>query len=272
MQERKVRKPSFAGTFYPSDPAKLQSDVEQYISNAEIKACSKDLVAVIAPHAGYVYSGQVAGFSYKAVSECFKDSHKSLNVFLIGPSHQVFVKGLAVSNVNIWETPLGNIEVSDITDKMIKETRLCNCNNEAHRLEHCLEVQLPFLQVALSGMDFKIIPILISEMDFAEAAGTLNEYLDEDSLLVVSSDLSHYFGYKEALALDNRTIQPIVNSDISEFETYGEACGKLPIKIAMELASTNMWNPMLLKYKNSGDTAGDKESVVGYASISFYKD
>lgn len=267
MAEERIRKPVFSGKFYPDDSETLQFAIRQFLDTISLDCKRGHLKSLVCPHAGYIYSGYTAGHSYKVLEQCLGGFKNDLKIFLIGPCHNTEVEGLALSTMDEWNTPIGGVEVSSVVSDMIQSEEDCHENNQAHELEHSLEVQLPFLQVTLANRDFNIIPILVSKGDYSAYADILEKYLDDDSLLLVSTDLSHYDSYDSAKEKDKKTIDAILDLNIDQFQSLGDACGKLPLLILLELAKRNKWKPNLADYRNSGDTAGDKTAVVGYASI-----
>jgi len=269
MSEVKVRKPVYAGSFYPEDAETLRFAVSQYIDAAEINCDRCKLKAIISPHAGYIYSGYTAGYSYKAVKKFAKGLGGTVKIFLLGPCHKTLVQGLVVSCADTWHMPFGAVKVSDVAKELVKNEDLCSDSDQAHLQEHSLEVQLPFLSVSLVGHEYEIIPILCSELDYKAAAKLISKYLDDNSLIVVSTDLSHYQSSEVANERDKKTIDAISNLDTEALMRNGDACGKTPVSILIELAKMNKWKVNLANYSNSGDTAGDKSAVVGYVSMYF---
>jgi AmmeMemoRadiSam system protein B len=242
-----------AGMFYPEDKKKLKSQIEDFIKNAKAVEINGKLKGLIVPHAGYIYSGIVAAAGYRLL----KDQKR---IILVGPSHRVMFEGFASSDYNYWETPLGDV-------KTIKNHGIVTIN-EAHDYEHSLEVQLPFLQVMLK--DFKILPISVGKADYKKLADKLSEII-EDGIVIVSSDLSHYYPYKTAMKVDSEANKAIPALDVEEAKDI-EACGKIGILALMEMAKKHKWKGKLVDYRNSGDTAGSREQVVGYGCYAFYGD
>lgn len=269
MDGVKVRKPVYAGSFYPEDAETLRFAVNQYIDAAEVNCDKCRLKAVISPHAGYIYSGYTAGYSYKVVQKCAKGFSGTVKVFLLGPSHKALVEGMVVSGVDEWHTPFGSVAVSDVAKELTKNEELFSDIDQAHLQEHSLEVQLPFIHLALPSHQYEIIPILCSDLDYKAAAQLVNKYLDDNSLIVVSTDLSHYQPYDIANAKDKKTIDAILNLDSELFIQDGDVCGKMSVLMLIELAKMNSWKVNLAHYNNSGDAVGDKSAVVGYASMYF---
>jgi len=270
-----IRPSSVAGTFYPEDPEELKKTIQGLLSKVTTKEKQKNLRSLILPHAGYIYSGQIAAYGYKTIKP---DTFN--RVILLGPSHHFSFKGLAATPESFWETPLGKVKIiaKDKFAKIKKEKNIVE-SIEFHRPEHCLEVQLPFLQMTLSN--FELFPLLIGEIDTSIAADILMPIINKKTLLIVSSDLSHYMPYSQAKIADKATIDSILKNDIEQFNEYGNACGKKPIEILLEIAKRKKWNSKLLCAMNSGETVGgiclpqkndqDENQVVGYASIMFYE-
>lgn len=270
-----VRPSAVAGTFYPEDPEELKKTIQGFLSKVAARKKQKNLKALILPHAGYIYSGQIAAYGYKAIKP---DTFNK--VILLGPSHHFAFKGLAAAPESFWETPLGKVKVigKDKFAKLKGEENIIE-SIEFHRPEHCLEVQLPFLQMTLNN--FELFPLLIGEIDTNIAVDILMSIIDKKTLLIVSSDLSHYMPYSQAKIADKVTVDSILKNDIKQFNEYGNACGKKPIEILLEVAKRKKWNSKLLCAMNSKETVGgiclpqkndqDESQVVGYASIMFYE-
>jgi AmmeMemoRadiSam system protein B len=257
-----VRPAAVAGAFYPGAAAALKRAVLTYLDEAQ----PPDVVprAVIAPHAGYIYSGPVAAYAFKALETV---QRRTWTVYLMGPAHFVPIAGVALGRFRAFQTPLGDVPVAtERVAAMLQNSRLYEEAAVAHAPEHSLEVELPFLQLTLG--DFRIVPMLFGDVNPAEVAQDLGGRLDEDSLIVVSSDLSHYYDYETARRLDQRLLADLLAGDIAAV-ARGQACGLLPILTLMHLAQSRGWRPVLLDYRNSGDTAGDKHRVVGYASVAY---
>lgn len=249
-----VREPAVADSFYPGDKEGLSGLIKEYLSKAKLKNFSSRPKAIIVPHAGYVYSGQVAAFAF-SVLKAYK------RVVVVGPSHFMVFSGACYDDSEEWSTPLGSVKLfhpdSDFLFPM----------NSAHAQEHSVEVELPFLQCVLKNFEF--LPVLTGEVDPEELAKDIVGLLNENTLLVVSSDLSHYLPYDGAVALDKKSIDFVLKNDVVGFEKSGDACGKTGIAMLMHIAKLKGWKPVLLNYANSGDVTGDKSEVVGYASIAF---
>ncbi|MBN1258425.1 AmmeMemoRadiSam system protein B, partial [Candidatus Peregrinibacteria bacterium] len=252
------REPAVAGMFYPADPTALQGMITSYLNEAKDFELP-NLKGLICPHAGYVYSGPTAGVAYRQI----QNRPIPENLFLIGPAHHVYIEA-GVGNYSSFVTPLGEVPVNrDIAGKL--EHGDFPFEKEAHRPEHCLEVQVPFIQ--MTAPKSSIIPILVGGMSPEELAKSLDEYfVRPDTFFIISSDLSHYQLYDEAVETDKRTLKIIEKLDIQE-ENLVDACGKIGIGAIMRLAKKHGYKIKLLDYRNSGDTAGDKSAVVGYGAL-----
>ena len=262
----RVRKPAVAGAFYPADPGRLQAMVTRYLEDARPPALPGRVRAVIAPHAGYIYSGPVAGYSFRALAPLPENA----TIFLMGPAHYVPVSDVALGDFRTMETPLGPVQVDDALVQTLARASACfTIQNDAHLPEHSLEVELPFLQtIAADG--FRVVPMLFGQPSPDCVADALAPLLAEDprARVVVSSDLSHYHPYATARRLDAAFIDAVLRGDMVAV-ARGEACGRYPILALMAIAQRLGWTPHLLDYRNSGDTAGDKRQVVGYTAIAF---
>jgi len=269
-----AKEPAAAGTFYPADKNALKESVEGFLSKAESRPYEGRLIAIISPHAGYIYSGQVAAYGYKAIKG--RDIKK---VVLIGPSHHVSFKGASVYTKGSFRTPIGNIKINErLAEGLLNEAADIRFYPEAFEKEHSIEVQLPFLQTVLR--DFTIVPILVgspTRQTFEHLISRLTEMIDEKTLIIASSDLSHYHDYLTAKDMDGKIISAVERlsvTDTGQLLTEGKAelCGGFPVMIAIEVARRAGANTgALLKYANSGDVTNDKDRVVGYASIGLYK-
>jgi MEMO1 family protein len=272
MSNLSIRRPAVAGQFYPGDPDQLREVVRRYIAEAALPEdlvatradVRADIRAVIAPHAGYIYSGPTAGYAFKALSEL---PEKSWTVFLMGPAHRAYVSGVALGNYAAFQTPLGEapVAVERVAD-MLESSSLYTRAAEAHALEHCLEVEVPFLQEALA--DFTLIPMLFGDVDPQPVAADLIDRIGPDDLIVVSSDLSHYHAYDQAKKIDQALLEALLEGN-ERGVIKGEACGSAPAVTLMDVARQRGWLPWLLDYRTSGDTAGDKRQVVGYGAVAY---
>lgn len=250
IRGRIMREPKMAGAFYPANKEELSNQLKLLFKKAETKS-SPNVKAIIVPHAGYIYSGIVAATGYKLIDKKFK------KIIIMGPSHQVPIEGGAYDINKHWKTPLGNIELFKLNNTGIEEHPI------AHEFEHSLEVQVPFLQQTLS--DFKICPITLGSFPKNLPEEIINS-LDEETFIVVSSDLSHYLPYDVAVEKDKKTIKRILSGE--KIHPY-DACGADCINVLEEVAKKKKWTPKLIDYKNSGDTAGSPFQVVGYACIAY---
>jgi len=267
MQSDNVREPAVADMFYPGDESRLKKMIFEYLDKAEDKGVTGQLKAVISPHAGYIYSASIAAYSYKLFKKV--DQSKKWKILLLGPSHQVPFSGVAAPNFNKWKMPLGSVEIKDIRE-IIGDSDLITEIPEAGVDEHSLEVQVPFLQMVLK--DFVLYPLILGSLN----GGLFAEYLTEfcardDVIVVVSSDLSHYLPYGEARKVDEITSKAICDLDVDKMSREGDACGKMGILTLMNISKKLEWKCKILDYRNSGDTAGDKNQVVGYGAWAFYK-
>lgn len=270
-----LRKAAIAGSWYPGNPSVLRSDIEKYFQSVAKLELEGDIVGIIAPHAGYVYSGQVAAHAYKLV--CGK---KYDVIIVIGPSHHHAFHGVSVYGSGSYETPLGIVPVDDVLALDMKAlSKIVQDIPAAHLQEHSVEIHLPFLQVALGHFHF--VPLVMGD----QSAGTCRELAEviyqatrgKKILVVGSSDLSHFHSYNEATKLDAIALQSLKDADAegllqSLVDEHTEACGGGPMAVTM-LAARKMGanRTKFLKYANSGDVTGDKSSVVGYAAAVYYK-
>ena len=264
----KTRLPAVAGAFYPFDKRELSAMVGDYVSKGKDVLLKGKLRGLVVPHAGYVYSGPVAGAGYKLLS---KHSQGIERIILLGPSHHAWFKGASEGGFDEWITPLGKVKAGSLASKLKGEGKgLVQTIPQAHVPEHCLEVQLPFLQSVLKK-DFEIFPLLCGEVDAGLLAKAIAPAVDAKTLVIASSDLSHYLPYEVAVKVDKNANELVPALDIRGFEAKGDACGKTPILVLMHLAKIKGWKGLFLDYKNSGDTAGDKSRVVGYGCYAFYE-
>ena len=283
-KQQLVREPAVAGLFYPKDPAELSRMIDRLLAAAPVEPVG-DLKAIVCPHAGYEFSGPVAAYSFKNLVGRRFDT-----VIILGPSHYALFDGASVPAVDAYRTPLGLVPISPKARALAK---ISPCLSEPFcpvqrppwwpqsskpapdpgkdtpdTWEHSVEVEVPFLQKVLTN--FAILPVVFGNVDPAQVAQAVETQLDDKTLIVVSSDLSHYHPYDDAKELDTRCVKAMCNLDIKAMESQ-EACGKLPILALLHLAHQNGWQARLLDYRNSGDTSGDKShGVVGYSAIAFF--
>jgi MEMO1 family protein len=241
-----VRAPAVAGTFYPADADELRSTVSRLLASAPPGLPAK---AIVAPHAGYVYSGPIAASAFRCLSPGVR------RVVLFGPSHFALLRGVAAPKAAAFETPLGRVAL-DVPDELPR-------NDAPHALEHSLEVEVPFLQVALG--DFRLVPLAVGDADPAEIAEVLARLWDgPETAIVVSSDLSHYLPYDEAREMDGQTARRI---EQLVPVAPGAACGAAPLNGLLFEAARRGMRCERLDLRNSGDTAGDRSRVVGYGAF-----
>ena len=257
------RPTAVAGLFYPANANELADLVNIELSTATVKPEHHPL-AIIVPHAGYIYSGSTAASVFKYL-EALRSSIK--RVLLIGPSHRVPFQGLALSNADFFQTPLGPIRIDKHAQEKLLTVPDIHILNQAHANEHSLEVQLPFLQQVLD--DFALIPIVAGHASPELVAQAIDAVWDgNETLVVISSDLSHYHDYKTAQQLDNFTSRAIVELDYTAIQS-ANACGYVGINGLLLFAQQHHLKASTVKLCNSGDTAGDKDSVVGYGAYLF---
>jgi AmmeMemoRadiSam system protein B len=251
----RVRPPAVAGMFYPDDPVELEAMVRRFLAEGAGYSLPTPK-ALIVPHAGYMYSGPVAGTAYATVADAPVE-----RILLVGPSHYVWFSGLAHPDVEAFATPLGLIPVAD----PVFERAPVVHSPEAHAREHSLEVQLPFLQVLFGTPE--IVPLVVGDAAPEDVAGALEEQA-EGSLILISSDLSHYLTYDEARLIDAATSQSIVDLDPNGLHR-DSACGVIGIQGMLLYARRHGLRCVLLDLRNSGDTAGGHDRVVGYGAFAF---
>ena len=260
-----VRPPAVAGTFYPDDPARLSAQLEVLLADAQLASDAGGWPrALIAPHAGYIYSGPIAASAYARIAP---GRDTITRVVLLGPAHRVPVRGLAVSSAESFDTPLGLVPLDhDAIDRCQTLPGVC-VSDEAHAAEHSLEVHLPFLQTVLGK--FSLVPLVVGDASPDEVAGVIDLLWDgPETLIVVSSDLSHYEPYSVAARLDGatqRAIEGLRPGDISS----AQACGRIPVQGLLLAAQRRGLRVETLDVRSSGDTAGSRDAVVGYGAWSF---
>jgi AmmeMemoRadiSam system protein B len=271
----RIRKPAVAGYFYPSNPDKLTKDIELILTNSNPTIMPKDIFGIISPHAGYLYSGRTAAYAYNLIK-----GRNIETVVIISPSHREYFNGISIFDGDAYETPLGIIRLNKImAEKLTTGGKLIFKGIAGHGEEHAIEVQLPFLQAVLN--EFEIVPIVMGDQNkpfITELSSKLAEAIDNKTLIVASSDLSHYHTKTKAYELDS-----IVERRISNFEYEKlqddletgrcEACGGGPIVAMMQSAALlNKKRSVILHRSDSGDTSGDNKEVVGYLSAAIYGD
>jgi len=279
-----VREPAVAGLFYPGEERVLAKTVDALLEGAPAHRFPR-LKGLVCPHAGYAFSGQTAAIGYKTLV-----GRQIETVIVMGPSHYAFLEGACIPDAQAYRTPLGLAEISEKARDLARTApfgleKPCPVQRPAwwaqapkpapergqdtpETWEHSVEVQVPFLQ-RVAGK-FKILPIVLGEVDPEQVAKALAAILDDKTIVVASSDLSHYHPYNAAKALDNRCVQAICAMNTDDMKGQ-EACGKTPILALMHLAKIKGWKAQLLDCRNSGDVSGDKDRVVGYAAVAFYE-
>jgi hypothetical protein len=279
----KLREPAVAGMYYPRDPAELSRAIDTYLVGAKVEPLNGELKALICPHAGYPASGPVAASAFRLLA-----GHRFETVIVLGPSHFADLRAASVTNADMFRTPLGDVPVSAKArvlaglgpfalephclvrrpDWWQRSSRSAPAEDTADTWEYSVEVEVPFLQRTLNR--FELVPVVCGKIDGEQAAQALMQILDDRTLIIASSDLSHYYPEAKARELDQRCIDAICRLDIVAMESQN-ACGRIPILTLMHVARQKGWQAHLLDYRNSGDTLGDlSRGVVGYAAIAFY--
>lgn len=256
-----VRPPAVAGLFYPDDPTQLAATVDRDIAAARPSGPTPK--AVIAPHAGYAYSGPVAGSAYAQLAA----AHGTVSrVLLLGPAHRVPVDGMALPGVDAFDTPLGPVAVDDEARSVALAHPAVHIDDHAHAPEHSLEVHLPFLVRAL-GPEIRVLPIVVGRVPATDVADLLDLlWGGPETVIVVSSDLSHYLSYEAAVERDRSTADAITGRRVTEIGPY-DACGAYPVAGLLEAAKRHGLGVTAVDLRNSGDTAGDRSRVVGYGAF-----
>ncbi len=259
-----VRAAAVAGLFYPREPATLAGEISEYLEQAdEDRLCPGFPKMVIVPHAGFIYSGAVAAHAYDLLRPARGVVKR---VVLMGPCHRVAVKGLALPGSGAFDTPLGRIPIDTAGEALVRDLPQVCVVPATHAQEHAIEVQLPFLQQVLG--QFSLLPFVVGAASAAQVAEVIDKLWGTDeTLFVISSDLSHYHSYAAARTMDAETVRAIVDLDLNI--NHQQACGATPISGALLVAKQRGLKPRLLKSSNSGDAAGGKDRVVGYASFTF---
>ncbi|MDT8404366.1 AmmeMemoRadiSam system protein B [Sulfuriflexus sp.] len=254
-----IREAAVAGLFYPADPAELDRQLDEFLAKAGDD--HKPALALIVPHAGYVYSGPVAARAY---THLFPLHDKVRKVALLGPAHRVGFHGIAMSSADYFVTPLGQIPLDHEARQDLLRLPQVQQLDQAHADEHCLEVQLPFLQKLLG--DFSLIPLVVGDADAVEVAEVIEQlWRDEHTLVVISTDLSHYHDYLTAQQLDQNTCSAIESLEPDAIG-YDQACGRNALNGLLTVAKRRHLHVHTLDLRNSGDTAGPRDRVVGYGA------
>jgi AmmeMemoRadiSam system protein B/AmmeMemoRadiSam system protein A len=259
-----VKMPAVAGSFYPADSHELRSMIASFLAEATLTETPHPRI-IIAPHAGYIFSGAIAANAYRVLSTM----QHIKRVVLLGPAHYVAIDGVALPSYTAFRTPLGDIPVDHSVYPTLLTIPHVNVVDEPFEREHSLEVQLPFLQTLLPHCN--IVPILVGHPDKTLIVNLINQFWsDPDTLIVVSSDLSHYHKYDVAKQIDQQTLSAILKLEPDLIEPE-RACGCFAIKGALEFAKQKRLQPSLKDLRNSGDTQGPRDRVVGYSAIHFYE-
>lgn len=266
---KEIRPAAVAGAFYPGEPGVLIQDIRAMLTAVHPRPLAQNMQikALIVPHAGYIYSGPIAASAY---AQLVPLRHKIKHVVLLGPVHRVPVRGLALpGTVDSFATPLGLIPLNKPAMERITSLPQVVESVPAHAMEHSLEVQLPFLQLVLD--DFNLLPLAVGDATPQEVAEVLEALWDEpNTLIVISSDLSHYLPYDVAKRVDHATAQSILG--LAAPISHEQACGGTPINGLLLAARRHHLTPQLLDLRNSGDTEGDRGRVVGYGAFAFFED
>jgi AmmeMemoRadiSam system protein B len=258
-----IRPAAVAGMFYPDNPIVLRQTLADLLADAPAADAPRAPKALIVPHAGYVYSGAVAASAYARLAEL---RGRIRRVVLLGPTHRVYVRGLALPGVERFATPLGEIQLDREAMQGIADLPQVTTSVAAHQMEHSLEEQLPFLQQVLG--DFMLLPLAVGEASADEVASVLEQvWGGDETLIVISSDLSHFLPDALARKVDGATVDAILALD--PHLSHEQACGATPVNGLLLAARRHGLHPVALDVRNSSDTAGDPERVVGYAAFAF---
>jgi AmmeMemoRadiSam system protein B len=259
-----IRTPAVAGMFYPAHAQELRNLVKNLLQQVT-NIAGPVPKAIIAPHAGYIYSGPIAASVYARVAQARETINR---VVLLGPSHRVPLRGLATSNMTSFATPLGNVLIDRPAIEEILTRPQVSLLEQAHEREHSLEVQLPFLQEVLK--EFKLVPLVVGEATPQEVGEVLETlWGGEETLIVISSDLSHYQDYQTAQQMDQQTSKAIENLRPEDIH-YEQACGRNPVNGLLAVAKVKGMQAHTVDLRNSGDTAGARQQVVGYGAYVFH--
>jgi len=271
----RIRHQQVAGYFYPAEKDKLQKDIALMLQGAKLEKSFNKIFGIVSPHAGYIYSGKTAAYAYNLLKG---KSYKT--VIIISPSHAEYFPGISIYDGEAYETPLGLVEIDQqLVDKLVENSEIIFRGIQGHRKEHALEVQIPFLQSVIN--DFKIVPIVMgdqSKMFVDELADKISKIVDDETLVVASSDMSHFYSSEEADRLDSVVEKRINDFDFDQLlidldDHECEACGGGPIAAMMKAASLkNINKSYIISRSDSGDITGDKSEVVGYLSAVVYQD
>lgn len=258
-----VKRPAVAGMFYPADPQELRALLQGLFAGVHPDSGERPL-ALVAPHAGYQYSGPIAAAAYATLAPWTEQIKR---VVVLAPSHRVPFSGIATSSADDFETPLGLIPVDRDAVAAVERLPGVQRLDQAFAQEHALEVQLPFLQTALET--FALVPLIVGESNAEQVGAVIEQLWQADTLIVVSSDLSHYLDYQSCQQKDRLTTQAIEHLDPGSIGPY-DACGYQPLNGLLRIARQQGWHVMTVDLRNSGDTSGDKSRVVGYGAYVFH--
>ena len=262
QQNTRIRPAAVAGYFYPAEETELRHMINQLMGQAT--AAGPAPKALVAPHAGYIYSGLTAAMAYVNLLPV---RGKITRVILLGPAHRVYIRGMALSSATHFSTPLGNIEIDQAAVKLLKKLPQVIVSDAAHQDEHSLEVHLPFLQSVFS--QFTLVPLVVGETSPQQVAEVLELFWgDPGTMIIISSDLSHFHDYETAKKIDAATTHAIEHLELEKIGSE-QACGCRPLCGMLALARTKKLAINTLDVRNSGDTAGTKDRVVGYGAWSF---
>jgi len=278
-----IRAPAVAGLFYPDDPTRLRHDVEKLLAEAQPEYPNKTILAAVAPHAGYLYSGPAAAHVFKTLQACYSPPAAekfSPTIVVVAPSHREAFPFISVFTGRAYRTPLGEVPIAkEFAQALVDSDPMIHADWRGHRAEHALEVELPFLQVIWP--EFRLVPVVMGDQTW-ELCRILGERLAKLAavspvFILASSDLSHYHSYGEAVEIDERFIQHLqaFNPEALHQALENEecqACGGGPVVAAMLAAKSLGANTAdILRYQNSGDVSGDHRTVVGYLAATFGK-
>jgi len=257
-----MKYPNVAGSFYPQDENELSKMIDLFLT--QVRPISLNPKGIIAPHAGFVYSGPIAAVAYSLLKN-MKQKPQKIAVF--SPSHYYRFSKIATSNQDFFNTPLGNIKLDQSLLSKVIQQNFASLNEEVFEQEHALEVHLPFLQKVVGS--FELLPFIVGPTDPDELKELISFLVKEDVFIVISTDLSHFHSYDEANLIDQKTCELIINKD--EEKILGDhACGVYPLKGVLKWAKENRLEIKLLDRRNSGDTSKNVDRVVGYASFAIF--
>ncbi len=259
LHRGQLRPSTLAGTWYPADPDTLETSVRRYLAAGARPPMAVAPAAIVSPHAGYVYSGPIAGVAWAAAAGVSPG-----RVVIVGPAHRVGFDGISAGDFSAYRCPLGDLPVDRSLIAELEHRGLLSVAPAAHEREHCVEIMLPFVAVCF-GAETPIVPLLVGRAGELQVVDVLDRCVRVGDLLVVSTDLSHFLPYAAACARDRATLAGVARGETAHLD--GEsACGHRGLAAALALARRRRWRVQLLDYRNSGDTAGDRGRVVGYGA------